>query len=223
MWIWAGVEEEGHAEQLRFSGIGQLLMAANHVISFVLRKQMLRWSLVYKIFIRTQCLWREGQEADRQVKLWYRTDKASANPVGSSGLHVLCPSCPERAEIIGPLYLGVSCQQKGVHFGDVALCSWWLGPVLLWRGSEWCICISTRIHIAREGDSQRFWRKGGSSAKNWYSCIRKQSLGANEMCAINSDVTLLHSHDLVRSGTFKLYVLIVHAYNKYERNNFKMN
>lgn len=43
------------------------------------------------------------------------------------------------------------------------------------------------------------------------------------MCAINGDVTLLHSHDLVRSGTFKLHVLIVHAYNKYERNNLKTN
>lgn len=43
------------------------------------------------------------------------------------------------------------------------------------------------------------------------------------MCAINSNATLLHSHDLVKSGTFKLYVLIVHAYNKNERNNLKMN
>lgn len=149
---------------------------------------MLRWNLVCRIFIRNQHLWREGtgSRIGQIEKLnCCRPNKALVSPIGSSGSHMAYQSCPEWADMVEPLPPFSICHWVWAALGRV--CPWviWLfaaeakGDVCWDKPSPegesgWCISVSTKVHTAREWDSQRSWRRrGGSSARDWCSCISK--------------------------------------------------
>lgn len=160
----------------------QLPVAARvvHVTGYVLWKQMLRGSSVCRIFVRHQYLWRKGARSKIGPieKLNYDAGQTTPWPTLLGAQACMWPVRVVLSELkwLGlyippPSATGVCCPGKGVSLGErlFAANGWDKSPPE--GGSGRCISVSTRVHTAREGDSQGSWRRARSSAKNWCSFL----------------------------------------------------